>query len=204
MDSKIQQLTEAIYNEGILKAREEADAILKQASEKAALIEEEAKKAAGEIMAETKRKAQEFKKNVDSEVRLTLSQSISALKQEIASMMTMKVLDPSVKELFSDKDFLKSLVSGIVKGWMAKDSFDLNVILPGKEKEQMDKFLKNNLAAEFNKSVEFSFSQEVKSGFKIGPADGSYLISFTDEDFMNFLKAYLRPKTNQLLFSEEK
>ena len=67
-----------------------------------------------------------------------------------------------------------------------------------------DSFLKNNLAAEFNKSVEFSFSQEVKSGFKIGPADGSYLISFTDEDFMNFLKAYLRPKTNQLLFSEEK
>lgn len=204
MESKIQQLTEAIYNEGILKARKEADTILKQASEKAALIEEEAKKTAGDILAETKRKAQEFKKNVDSEVRLTLNQSISALKQEIASMITMKVLHPSVKEVFSDKDFLKSLISAIVKGWMAKESFDLNVILPEKEKEQMDKFLKNNLAAEFNKGLEFSFSQEVKSGFKIGPSDGSYLISFTDEDFMNFLKAYLRPKTNQLLFSEEK
>jgi len=44
----------------------------------------------------------------------------------------------------------------------------------------------------------------MKSGFKIGPADESYLISFTDEDFTNFLKGYLRPKTSQLLFEEEK
>jgi V/A-type H+-transporting ATPase subunit E len=55
-----------------------------------------------------------------------------------------------------------------------------------------------------NKGLEFSFSPDVRTGFKIGPADGSYLISFTDDDFLNFLKAYLRPKTSHLLFGEEK
>jgi V/A-type H+-transporting ATPase subunit E len=87
---------------------------------------------------------------------------------------------------------------------MAKDSFDLNVILPEKDKGQMGQFFKNSLAAELNQGLEFSFSQDVKSGFKIGPADGSYIISFTDDDFMNFLKAYMRPKTSQLLFAEDK
>jgi V/A-type H+-transporting ATPase subunit E len=43
----------------------------------------------------------------------------------------------------------------------------------------------------------------MKSGFKVGPADGSYVISFTDEDFNNFFKAYLRPKSTELLFEKK-
>lgn len=204
MDSKIQQLTEAIYNEGVQKAREKADTILKEAQEEAARIGEEAKKAADAMMAETMRKAEEFRKNVDSEIKLTLNQSVSALKQEISALVTMKVLNPSVKEVFADKDFLKTLITALVKGWMEKESFDLNLILPEKEKEQMESFFRKSLASELNKGLEFSYSRDVKSGFKIGPSDGSYIISFTDDDFINFLKAYLRPKTSQLLFKEEK
>jgi V/A-type H+-transporting ATPase subunit E len=204
MDSKIQQLTEAIYSEGIQKARDEADTILKEAHQKAVQIEEEAQRAALSIMADTRKKSQEFKNHVDSEIKMTISQTISALKQQVASVITMKVIQPSVKEMFSDKEYLESLISGIVKGWMEKEDPDLQVILPSADQTQMEKFFKNNLAAELNKGLEFSFSDELKSGFKIGPSDGSYLISFTDEDFMNFLKAYLRPKTNQILFGEGK
>lgn len=204
MDSKIQQLTEVIYNEGVQKAREEAEAILKEAREKAARIEEEAQKAAATIMADTRKKSQEFSRHVESEVKMTLNQAISAMKQQIASLVTMKAIQPPVKELFSDHEYLKTLISTIVMGWLEKESFDLNVILPDTGKEQMEKYFKQSLAAELNKGVEFSISQDFRTGFKIGPADGSYLISFTDDDFMNFLKAYLRPKTNQLLFGEEK
>ena len=81
MDSKIQQLTEVIYNEGVQKAREEAEAILKEAREKAARIEEEAQKAAATIMADTRKKSQEFSRHVESEVKMTLNQAISAMKQ---------------------------------------------------------------------------------------------------------------------------
>jgi V/A-type H+-transporting ATPase subunit E len=204
MDSKIQQLTEVIYNEGVQKAREEAEAILKEAREKAARIEEEAQKAAATIMADTRKKSQEFSRHVESEVKMTLNQAISAMKQQIASLVTMKAIQPPVKELFSDHEYLKTLISTIVMGWLEKESFDLNVILPDTGKEQMEKYFKQSLAAELNKGVEFSISQDFRTGFKIGPADGSYLISFTDDDFMNFLKAYLRPKTNQLLFGEGK
>ncbi|HOF54796.1 MAG: V-type ATP synthase subunit E [Bacteroidota bacterium] len=204
MDSKIQQLTEAIYNEGIQKARDEADDILKKAHQKAAQIEEEAQKAAVSVMADTRKKAQEFKNHVDSELRMTINQAISAMKQQVASLVSMNVIQPPVKETFADKEYLKSLINGIVKGWMEKESFDMNVILPEGDKVTMEKFFKQSLAAEMNKGLEFSFSPDVRTGFKIGPADGSYLISFTDDDFLNFLKAYLRPKTSHLLFGEEK
>ena len=204
MDSKIQQLTETIYNEGVQKAKEEAEAILKEAREKAARIEKDAQKKAEKKLAEAEEKALELKKQVDSEIKMTLNQAVSAMKQEITSLITMKVIQPPVKELFSDKDFLQKLISTVVKGWMEKESFDVKVILPEEERNQLEGFFKNNLADEMNKGLEVSFAKNVKSGFKIGPADGSYLISFTDEDFTNFLKAYLRPKTSQLLFEEEK
>jgi len=204
MDSKIQQLTETIYNEGVEKAREEADAIQKEAKEKAEQIEKDAQKKADKIVEDANGKSEELKKQVDSEIKMTLNQAVSAMKQEITSLITMQVIQPSVKELFSNSDYLKKLISDVVKGWMDKEDFDLNVILPESEREDLEKFFKNNLGDELNKGLEVSFTKNLKSGFKIGPSDGSYVISFTDEDFTNFLKSYLRPKTSQLLFEEEK
>lgn len=204
MNSKIQQLTETIYNEGVQKAKEEAESILKEAREKASGIEKDAQKKAEKLVAEAEGKALELKKQVDSEIKMTLNQAVSAMKQEITSLITMKAIQPPVKELFSDKDYLENLISTVVKGWMEKESFDVKIILPEQDRDKLEGFFKNNLADELNKGLEVSFAQNIKSGFKIGPADGSYLISFTDEDFTNFLKAYLRPKTSQLLFEEEK
>ncbi|SHF69260.1 V/A-type H+-transporting ATPase subunit E [Mariniphaga anaerophila] len=204
MNSKIQQLTETIYNEGVQKAKEEAEAILKEAREKAAGIEKDAQKKAEKLLADADDKARELKKQVDSEIKMTLNQAVSAIKQEITSLISMKVIQPPVKELFSDKDYLQNLISTVVKGWMEKEAFDVNVILPEQERNQLESFFKNNLADEMNKGLKVSFAQHIKSGFKIGPADGSYIISFSDEDFTNFLKAYLRPKTSQILFEEGK
>jgi len=204
MNSKIQQLTETIYNEGVQKAREDADAILKEAKDKAAAIEKEAQKEADRLMNETREKSEELKSQIDSEIKMSLNQAVSAIKQEITSLITLQVIKPSVKELFSDKDYLKSLISELVDGWIEKDSFDLNVIMPESDREKLEDYFKNNLADKLNKGLQVTFSQNVKSGFKIGPSDGSYLISFTDDDFSNFLKGYLRPKTSQLLFGEKK
>lgn len=204
MDSKIQQLTETIYNEGVEKARGEADAILKEANEKAEQIKKDAQKEADRIVEEANEKSQELKKQVDSEIKMTTNQAVSAMKQEITTLVTMKVIQPSVKELFSDTEYLKTLISDVVKGWIEKEDFDLKVILPESNRKQLEKYFKNNLADELNKGLEVTFTKNMKSGFKIGPTDGSYIISFTDDDFTNFLKSYLRPKTSQLLFEEEK
>ena len=204
MDSKIQQLTETIYNEGVEKARKEADAIIKEANEEAEQIKKDAQKEAEQIVVEAKEKSEELKKQVDSEIKMTTNQAVSAMKQEITSLITMKVIQPSVKELFSDTEYLKKLIADVVKGWIEKEDFNLKVILPDANREKLEKYFQNNLADELNKGMEVTFTKNMKSGFKIGPTDGSYIISFTDDDFTNFLKSYLRPKTSQLLFEEEK
>ncbi len=54
-------------------------------------------------MADTEQKALELKTQVDSEIKMTLNQAISAMKQEIVSLISMKVIQPPVNELFKQR-----------------------------------------------------------------------------------------------------
>lgn len=204
MQTKLQELTEKIYNEGVQKAREEAEAILNDARAKATAIEKEAEKNAEAIIQEARQKSETLKSHVESELKMTLNQSVSALKQELTGLITMKAIQPSVKEAFGDKAYVQKLVETVVKGWTQKESFDLRVVLPEQDRARMESYFKNQLATEMNQGFEIAFSDGLKTGFKVGPADGSYVISFTDQDFMNFFKSYLRPKSSELLFEENK
>jgi V/A-type H+-transporting ATPase subunit E len=51
-----------------------------------------------------------------------------------------------------------------------------------------------------NAGVEASFSKKVSGGFKIGPKEGGYFVSFTDETFNELIAEYLRPATKKILF----
>ncbi len=203
MTQKLQDLTEKIYNEGVQKAKKEADIIIQKAQEKASEIEEKAKKEAEQTKADAAKKAEETKKHVESEMKMALEQSVSALKQDIANLVTMKAIDPPSKELFSDKKYLGDLVVRVVDGWIEKESMDLEVILSQADRKDMEDRFKKQLANHLNKGLQLSFSKTMKSGFKVGPSDGSYVISFTDEDFNNFFKTYLRPKSTELLFEKK-
>lgn len=204
MGVKLQELTEKIYSEGVEKAQKEADVILANAKEKAAEIEKNANLKAQSIISTAEAEATKLKEHVNSELKMTVNQSVSALKQNLAQAVTMKSVQPSVQELFGNSDFLKSLIIKVVDGWISKDTMDLKIVLSEKERSEMESYFKNQLAKELNSGLELSFSEGVKSGFKIGPVDNSYEISFTDKDFINFFNAYLRPKTSELLFEESK
>lgn len=202
MQTKLQELTEKIYSEGVEKAKLEADAIIKAAQEKAKAIEQEALSKADSIVAEAESKAESLKLHIESELKMSIGQAVAALKQTIANTVCMKAIQPSVKELFGDKEFLKGLIGNLIKGFAEKGAMDLLLILPEKDRQELETYYKNQLASELNKGLELSFSDGVRSGFKIGPANGSYIISFSDTDFTNFFKDYLRPKTKEILFDK--
>ena len=42
----------------------------------------------------------------------------------------------------------------------------------------------------------------LSKGFKIGPRDGGYQISFTADDFTSLIGEYLRPATKKILFGK--
>lgn len=205
MENKLQELTQKLYNEGVEKANVEAEKILAEAKSEAEKLKQNAEKDAQKIIANAEQKSAEIKKNVDAELNLASKQTIRTVKQQITDMIVSKVIDEPVKKAFDDVKFVKELIETVVKNWnpQKNETIDLSVLLPADLEKEFTKNFTAKSGKELNANLELSFSDSIKGGFKLGPADGSYKISFSEEDFENFFKSYLRPKTVEMLYAGE-
>ena len=203
MEKKLQELTEKIYSEGVEKAKIEAENIMKEAKETAEKELNDAQNEAKKIIEDANKKSDEIKRNGESEMKLAAKQALSEVKQKITDIITAGVISENVKANMDDKDFVKGLIESSIKSLSSEGATDLEIILPEDKKSELAEYLKSNAGKLLKGELVVSLSSEMANGFKIGPADGSYKMSFTDDDFANFFKRYLRPKTITLLFEGE-
>lgn len=203
MENKLQELTEKIYQEGLNKGNEEAERITSNARKEAEEIIKKAKTEAEQTFQDAKKNAEELKENAESELKLSSRQAVNSLKQQITDLISGKILDQSVKDTFEDNAFIKKLIETLVDKWDPAGEVGLQVILPADKEKEMEKFVSSKSKSTLDKKVKLIFDEQTGNGFQIGPADGSYKISFTDEDFNAFFKEYLRPRLTKLLFEEK-
>ena len=205
MTNKILELTEKIYNEGVIKAKVYADQIIADSKKEAAEIIKSAKKEELVILEETKRKAAELKKNTDSEIQLAARQFMSNFKQQITNVITTSQVEPPVKTAFNDNEFVKNIILLIIKNWNPQKPEDLklSILLPQKDEKELTDFFESQAIKTLNQGVDIQFDAKTTNGFKIGPKDGSYKISFSDKDFENYFKGYIKDRTKNLLFENQ-
>jgi V/A-type H+-transporting ATPase subunit E len=108
--------------------------------------------------------------------------------------------EAEVKNALTSADFVKEVILAVAKGFNTEEPVDLEVVLPEALKKDLEGFVAKELANALKGNVEASFSKKVAGGFTIGPKDGGYFISFTDETFNALISEYLRPATKKLLF----
>jgi len=202
MTNKILELTEKIYNEGVGKAKVEAEQIIANAKKESENIITAAKNKEKEIIEQAQNQAVELKKNTDSELSLASRQFLSNLKQQVSKLITAEQVEVPVNDAFKNQEFIKNIILTVIKNWnpQKSDGFDINVLLPQKDEKELLGFFNAKAGEYLNAGLEVNFSPNIKSGFKIGPKDGSYYISFTDKDFENYFKNYLKDKTKDLIF----
>lgn len=205
MQNKLQELTEKIFKEGISKGNAEAEKIINDSKKEAGDIVANAKKDADKIISSAKKKSDEIKSSSEAEFRLSSKQAINVLKQQITDLVNGEIVNASVKDAFKDKDFVKRLIETSIKNWKpaSDEDIDISLLLPEKQEKEIQQYFTKSVKDLLKKGLEIRFDDEVKSGFQIGPKNGSYKISFTEEDFINFFKQYLRPRLIKLLFAEE-
>jgi len=202
MTKKILELTEKIYNEGVAKAKKEAEQIIAKAKMEADNIINAAKNREKEIAEQAQKQSGELKRNADSEIRLAARQFISNLKQQISGLITTAQVEVPIKDAFKDEKFVKNIILTIIKNWNPQKPEELNIslLLPQKEEKELTDFFSNKTKELLDSGLEINFEPNIKSGFKIGPKDGSYYISFTDKDFENYFKNYLKDRTRKMIF----
>ncbi|MDP2424194.1 MAG: hypothetical protein U1C46_05970 [Bacteroidales bacterium] len=205
MESKLQELTGRIYSEGIEKANKEAAAILGNARLEATAIVAKANKDAQKILESAKTESENLRKNVSNEVQMSARQAISAIRQKITNLLTAQLVANPVKEALGDKEFMKRIIETMIKNWNPQSSqgIDLDLVLPQADEQQLGKYFSAKSHELLKANLEVQFDEHMSGGFKIGPSDKSYILSFTENDFENFFKEYLRPRTTELLYGSK-
>lgn len=199
---KLQELTEKLYNEGLTKGKEEGERLLAEAGDKAAAIVAEAKAEAGRILAEAEAAAAEMRSKTESDVRMAAAQSLQATKKDIENVLICKTGTERVSEALSDPGFIKDIITNVATRFSSSEAGDISLLLPENLKDKLEPWVTSELAAAIGKGVEAKFTKKISGGFTIGPKDGNWFISLTDDTFKELIAEYMRPVTRKLLFGE--
>ena len=196
MNTKIQELTDIIYKDGVVKGQEEADRILADARTQAGQIVAAARKEAEQILTDAKKEAGVLSENTRKEMRLYASQSLDAVKSEIATVITDRIVSESVSDLTSQKELMNQFVLNIASEW-AKGQ---DVVISSADADNLKTFFETKAKQLLDKSVRIEKVNGNAFGFTIAPADGSYKVNFGAEEFENWFKALVRPQLVEMLF----
>jgi len=197
---KLQELTQKLYQEGLTKGKEEGEAIVAAAKQEAAAIVKKAEEEAAAIVEKAKKEAESHRIKVEGDVKMASQEALQTTRAAIENMLVASAVEKPVTDALSSDKFIKDIITEVAKKFSAQESADLALVLPESLKAGLEPFVKGELAKLVGKGVEATFSRKIGAGFKIGPKDGSYFISLTDESFQALIGEYLRPATKQLLF----
>ena len=103
-----------------------------------------------------------------------------------------------------DTKFVQKAIETAVKNWAIHndEAIDMQVLIPKEDEKAIGDYFAGAAKSVLDKGFSIETVNNLKAGFQVAPADGSYKISFTDEDFINFFKEFLRPKIVELLFEK--
>ena len=194
MENKLQELTRKLYDEGLEKGRAEADKLVADARREAEKIVSDARSEAAEIVSRARAEAEDAGKNILTEVALAGRQAVAKIVAEATS--------EGVKRTALDPEFIRGMLLSMAKNWTgdASGRVELTALLPEAERAQLDKAFDACAKELLSAGVEVGWSKQVKTGFKVGPKEGGYYISFSDADLEALLSEYLREKVSRMLF----
>ena len=197
---KLQELTQKLYEEGLAKGKQDGEALLQKAQSEAEGIVKQAQEEAEAILAKARKDAEDFKVKVEGDVKMAAQQAVQATRSDIENLVVSKVVDGTVDKALANEDYIKGIITAVAQKFSADEPADLSLVLPENLKSALEPFVKNELGKLLGKGIDASFSKKVAGGFKIGPKDGGYFVSLTDDTFKDLIGSYLRPATKKLLF----
>ena len=198
MENKLDILTQKLYNEGVDKARREAENIINQAKQEAEKIIADAKAKAAQMNADAETEVSNLKKKAESEMTLSARQAITALKQAITNLVAGDV----AKIGFEEKAFIQELLMTIVKKWdVAGGNLNMEILLSEDEKAKFESFVAAKYKDLLDKGLDVKVGN-LEEGFVIQPKDGGFQIAFSEKLFEAFFNQYMKGFTKKLLFKD--
>lgn len=200
MSNKLQELTDRLYNEGLSKGKEEGEILLSKARKEADEIIANARKQAEDIVTEAENRAAQLKEKAESDIKMASEQALMATKKDIENLLVNALCTEETEKVLSEEKFLKEIILAVAQKFSTQQSEDISLVLPASLESMLEPWVSTELKKALKKEISVDFSKKIKGGFSIGPQNGSWYISMSDESFKALVSEYLRPVTKKLLF----
>lgn len=200
MSNKLQELTDRLYNEGLSKGKEEGEILLFKARKEADEIIANARKQAEDIVTEAENRAAQLKEKAESDIKMASEQALMATKKDIENLLVNALCAEETEKVLSEEKFLKEIILAVAQKFSTQQSEDISLVFPASLKSMLEPWVSTELKKALKKEISVDFSKKIKGGFSIGPQNGSWYISMSDESFKALISEYLRPVTKKLLF----
>ena len=135
-------------------------------------------------------------KQTGGELKLFAGQAVNALKSEVATLVTNKIVDTDVKAFVANKDFLNAFIVALASKWSVNEP----IVISTADAEGLTNYFATKAKGLLDKGVKIEQVNGIKTLFSVSPADGSYKVNFGEEEFMNYFKEFLRPQLVEMLF----
>ena len=103
---------------------------------------------------------------------------MNALKSEVATMVTDKLITASVKDFAQDKDYLNAFIVALASKWSIAEP----IVISTADAESLKKYFAAHPKALLDKGVTIQQVNGIKTLFTVSPADGSYKVNLGEED----------------------
>lgn len=200
MSNKLQELTDKLYNEGLSKGKEEGELLLSKAKQQAEELVQNAKQEAANIIAQAEKAAADIKTKAESDIKTASEQSLQATRSDIENLLVKTTIEPKINSALGDVDFLKEIIKTVAEKFSSEEAVDVNLVLPATLQAELEPWISGELAKLLQNPVSAEFSKKISGGFTIGPKNGAWFVSLSEESFCELIAEYLRPITRKILF----
>jgi V/A-type H+-transporting ATPase subunit E len=203
VDTKLQDLIETLKKHGVESGEAASRQIVEEAEKNAAEILARAEKEADGIVKGAREEADRMMRQLHSSMEIAASQFLTNLKRNMETNLLSLPLKGKVTESLKDTAFVKELISTCVKEFArGTGSSDLTILVSKDQRDQIQDLVVNLITGlgeqKGGDRVKLDLQTDgVSYGFMIGKTDGSVMLDFTGEAFLDLFLRYLSPKFHE-------
>ena len=201
LNINLKSLIEKVHDEGIEKAKGEAEHIIDEAKQQSAQLLKETEQRIAKMEEKSSNEVNRIRENLNSELKAVAQKTVSTIKEELAIVLTSRIATQGISDALNEKEFLQKIIFTVLQKWNPADTnLQFEVLLNKDDELQLRDFFENRIKKELATELEIVIDNKIESGFKIAVKNENYYVSFSGEDFEIFFKSYLRKKTLEWIY----
>ena len=198
MAEDVQGLLEKIHSDGIAKAEQEKEAILTAAKQEAAEIVAAAKAEAETLTRNAQAEAEASGRKAAETIRQAARDTVIALKTDLLARLN-AVVKTCVGEAMTPEVMEQIILKMAESYGNASDTDGLEILLPKKEQDRTESYLKSRLLAELKANPEIRFTTDFNSGLQISFRGTEVYFDFSDDALSDVLCRFVGPKLTAVI-----